>query len=838
MKPTAFVFESSSFQAKERRAVFSYSIRFKDQPDLHFKESLSFPVGKIQTLPPALLKEFLKNLHLVLGVSYFKLYCPAKLELPYALTKEEAAFWTELYQKGLGEFFFRNKIDFRRLARFPSSTKAALFIPHTIPTEERALLGIGGGKDSIVAGELLKERALPCTAFVVETEKESPVVNEVIKMMGLKKLVVRRTLDPQLFTPLKGATNGHVPISAVFAFVGSFTAALYGYRYVVVANEASSNFGNARYLGQEINHQWSKSAEFEAAFQNHVRQRLTPSVQYFSAIRHFYEIRTVETFTRTPKYFPVFTSCNRNFRVHHERPGDLWCGECPKCAFVFAQLAAFLPPAKLLAFFHKNLFETEALLPLFKDLSGLGKLKPFDCVGTFEETRAALHLAAPKWHKTLALQTLLPLLKKKFPKDTPELLLKVQNAPTLPAHFKFLGLKNALLLGYGKEGEITQRYLKKYYPSLALTVADQAQNPHYLKQQDKAEFAIRTPGLPKQNLTIPYTTATNIFFAHTQNLTIGVTGSKGKSTTASVVAHLFNAGGYDAELLGNIGKPMLEALLKPAPEDRIYVLELSSYQLDDCTYSPNIALVTNLFPEHMTYHGGIAPYYDAKKNIFLHQTLTDLFVFNPRHLLLKKWAKEAPGQIEPFSSWKPPFTPLLGEHNQSNVSAAVAIADLFKVPRKTLAAALRDFKALPHRLENVGTFKGITFYDDAISTSPESTLEAIKALTPLAPIGTIFLGGEDRGYDFTVLEKALRRHKIKNLVLFPDTGARILTSHKGFKILKTTSMKEAVEFAFQNTPKGQLCLLSTASPSYSLWKNFEEKGDDFQSQIRRLARDA
>lgn len=836
MKHSSFHFESATFHPRERRADFCYAILRPGQKPLRFKETLSFPAGKIQTLPAAQLKTFLKDLHLVLGLSYYKLYCPPTLKVPYTLSKDEAAFWNTVYEKGLGEFFFRNKIDFRGLIRFPSSAKAQPVLPQELPTEEKVLLGIGGGKDSIVAGELLRERKLPCTAFILETGPSSPIAEDVIRSMKLKKLVVRRSLDAQLFAPPEGAFNGHIPISAIFAFVGVFTAALYGFRYVAVGNEASSNVGNARYLGTEINHQWSKSAEFEALLQGHLRRHLTPSVEYFSAIRHFYEIRTVQTFVRYPEYFKVFSSCNRNFRVHKDRPAARWCGECPKCAFVFGLMAAFLPPQKLIPIFGKNLFEEKALLPLWKDLAGLGSLKPFDCVGTFEETRAALRLAAPEWGKTTALKTLLPLVEKNFPNESADQLLAVQDAPTLPAHLKFLGLSEVLLLGYGKEGRVTERYLKKYYPKLRIRIADQGLTPTYLDEQKNAEFAVKTPGLPKQQLNIPYTTATNIFFAQNRAPTVGVTGSKGKSTTASLVAHLLNAGGVKAQLLGNIGKPMLEALLNKQASGQVYVLELSSYQLDDCTRSPHVAIVTNLFPEHMSYHGGIEPYYAAKKNILLHQSPADFFIVNPKHPLLKTWTKEARGGVLPFSNGQVPFTPLLGEHNRSNVAAALAAAELFKIPRKTLTSALRDFKALPHRLENVGTHHGITFYDDAISTSPESTIEALKALTPLAPIGTLFLGGEDRGYDFTALEKALRRFKVKNLVLFPDTGDRLLRSTRGFTILRTTSMKEAVAFAFSHTPKGQLCVLSTASPSYTLWKNFEAKGDEFQKQIQLQAR--
>lgn len=849
MNATAFLFKTARYSPSKRRLDFTYEVTFKGHAPLHFKEALILPRGKTQKLPPAFLKELLKNLHLVLGLSYYKLYCPKKIEMPYALTEWEAGFWHDLYERGLGEFFYRNQIDYRGLIHFPFSKKAKPqvcaegtieegrakpFMPVSLPTKESALLGIGGGKDSIVAGEFLKKRKLPLTGFVLETGKPSPVVKDVAKTMGLKLLTVERSLDPQLFKPLPGSFNGHIPISSIFAFVGVFAAALYGHRYVVVANEASSSFGNLNYLGREINHQWSKSIDFEGRFQTHVSLNLTRDITYFSAIRHLYEIRVVEEFIKHPKYFTKFTSCNRSFRVDKERPKTLWCGECAKCAFVFAELAAFLKPTELLPIFGKNLFDDETLLPLYKDLCGMGKLKPFDCVGTFEESRAALRRAGKNWGKTKLLKSLLPLLAEKFSHDNDAALFKIQEARSLPAHFKFLGLKDVLILGYGKEGKVTEQYLKKFYPSLPIRIADQANDPNYLALQNEADFVVKTPGLPGSQVTVPYTTATQIFFAHDRHFKFGVTGSKGKSTTASLLAHILKTAKKPVQLLGNIGSPMLDVLIKKSAPKTAYVLELSSYQLEELRQSPNVAVITNLFPEHMNYHGNIDNYYDAKLNLIRFLGPKDTFICNAAHPLLKKWGK-IPVNVVPFSKWVPAKTNLLGEHNRSNTGAAIAAATaVYDIPKATLSKAVASFQPLRHRLQKIGTFKGITFYDDAISTSPESTIEALKALSPLAPIGTIFLGGEDRGYDFTELEKELRRHKIPNLVLFPDTGKRILKSRKGFTVREANSLKEAVKLGYELTPKGHICLLSTASP-HAFGMSFEDRGDEFQRLVKKAA---
>lgn len=806
----SFIFKKTSFDPKKKQIELSYEISFKEGKPLKFTETVLLPKVP-KEVPKELLKKALEGVHLMLGISYYKLYCPSKVEIPYALSAEQAAFWTTVYQKGLGEFAFRNKLDPHDFAKFPSKKVATIAVD--FERQDRSLLGIGGGKDSIVAGELLKEAGFEFDAFLAETERRSPVVANVVKTMKVGSLTLERKLDPQVFAVHEDAYNGHVPISGVFAFLGLLAAILYDYRYVIVGNEHSSNFGNTKYKGMEINHQWSKSAEFESLLQEYTRRFITPSVTYFSLLRPFYEIRIVEMFVKYPKYFKVFTSCNRSFKVHKERGQTLWCGECAKCVFVWTLLSAYLKKPELVKIFGKDLYADAALQPMFKDLMGKGSMKPFDCVGTFEEMQEAYAMAwgnakFPEVHRTVA-------------------------APTVPMPFRLLGMKNVLILGYGKEGQVTHDFLKKKWPKLKVGIADASQRADYLSEQENYDCVIKTPGIPKTEVTRPHTTATNLFFAQNKNFTVGVTGSKGKSTTSSLIAHLLKTGGKKVRLMGNIGKPMLSAALGPVKKDEIFVLEMSSYQLDDSAYSPNIAVVTNLFPEHMTYHGGLENYYEAKRNIIKWQKEEDAFIYNPKNARLKAWAKEARCEVVPFAAKLPDAQiPLLGEHNVDNVRAAVTVARRLGVSEAAIKKGIQTFKALPHRLEFVGTHRGIHFYDDAISTTPESTIQALKALKK---VDTIFLGGSDRGYDFKELEKALRSAKVRNLVLFPDTGARMLKSRNGFTILETRSMEAAVRFAYENTAPGKICVLSCASPSYSLWKNFEEKGDLFQALVKKLA---
>ena len=840
-KATVFEFTSYKFEPAKRRIIFNYETEFKDKKPLFFTETIILPtIPKIGVNEKKAVNKLLEALHIVLGISYYKFYCPPAVAFAKAgatLSKREANFWNIVYKNGLGEFFYKNKLDPKTSPKFPYS-KNVKTTNYLIPIKNsRCLLGIGGGKDSIVVAELLKERNFDITAFSVQTNKSSELVDDIIDTIGIKSLKIKRVLDPKVFDT--HPYDGHIPISAIYAFLGVLSAVLYKYSYVIVGNEYSSNFGNVTYKLQIINHQWSKSFEFEKLFDDYVKNIISPDISYFSLLRPFYEIRIVKMFSKLKKYFPYFSSCNRNFRIN-EKSNSLWCGECPKCVFVFTLLSAFLKKKELLDIFKKNLYQDKNLLPLFKDVLGFGNMKPFDCVGTFKEAQSAIYLTQSVFARNFIM--------RQIGKDIvfyPETL-ATNKETNIPEQFRFLGMEHALIVGYGKEGKITKKYLQKYYPKIKIGIADEKQGSDYLKQQEHFDIAIKTPGVHKDLVKVPYTTATNIFFSEIKGkyLTIGVTGSKGKSTTASLIFEIIKASGKEVQLLGNIGKPMLEVLLRPIKKGTIFVLELSSYQLDDLTFSPDISVVTNLFPEHMDYHKGLKNYYSAKKNIINFQSKDNYFIYNPENRELSQWLKAYQGKAMPFVKSIPvkdSAIPLLGEHNKNNIKAAITVAKVLNISDTAIKNAVKNFKALPHRLEFIGEFKGIKFYDDGSSTNPESAILAIKALKH---VDTIFLGGEDRGYDFSDLENTIKKYKIENVVLFPDSGKKILTStlrhdsgqEGGLNVLYTSSMQAAVRFAYQNTKKGSICLLSGASPSYSLWKNFDEKGRQFKKAVKKLAR--
>lgn len=417
---------------------------------------------------------------------------------------------------------------------------------------------------------------------------------------------------------------------------------------------------------------------------------------------------------------------------------------------------------------------------------------------------------------------------------------------------------NVCIIGFGKEGQAMLQALENVAWDGDVTLADKKKDfthpnhpvitgDDYLEQIDAAGFdlIIKSPGIPPHPLFQKWghklTTPTQIFFdsiKDTGAMVIGVTGSKGKSTTSSLIAAILKEDGRDVHLVGNIGEPSISHI-DDAKKGAIFVLEMSSYQLMDLTVSPHIAVVTSFFPEHLDYHGTLENYLEAKKHIARFQSPQDSVFFCTNHSGCIEIAKEGEGRKIPFSEADCPVSldeiNLIGEHNISNIAGAYKVCESLGVHPDVAVKAIKAFKGLKHRLQFVGNIHGIDWVDDAISTTPESAIAALHALK--GKVDTIILGGQDRGYDFAELAKEVVASGLTNVILFPDTGARIRASIEASDAAKkismhdTHSMEEAVAIAKNVTKPGSTCLLSTASPSYNMFKNFEDKGDQFQKQI-------
>jgi UDP-N-acetylmuramoylalanine--D-glutamate ligase len=410
--------------------------------------------------------------------------------------------------------------------------------------------------------------------------------------------------------------------------------------------------------------------------------------------------------------------------------------------------------------------------------------------------------------------------------------------------------KDVIFIGQDREWKSFESFIPTHaqirsLKSIFITDENEAFYDEQLRALNPATTVIvKTAGYPGSKVPVAYTTPTKIFFTCARQLgakIVGVTGTKGKSTTASLIYNMLKQGGEPAILGGNIGVPMLD-MLADATERSIFVVELSSYQLAELDDSPDVAVITNLFRDHIDYHGSLEAYWEAKRNIMRFMTSDDTVIFNPDTEVVFHWLAELEVkniQIDKNENVDMSKSQLIGEHNKFNYLMAKAAAQVFGVDLFSCQHILKTFKPITHRLERVRTVHGITFIDDAIASQPEAAVAGITACVhEIGPVGCVMLGGQDRGYDFTELVKLLSTLMIPKLVLFPDTGAKIkamLPESYQPEILETRDMHEAVLWANEHCPSGSICLLSTASPSYSVWKDFEEKGDLFQKSVLGLS---
>jgi hypothetical protein len=411
----AFRFLACDYAADSGTARLRYA--FDDGPEL--VETIVFP--QASALAPARAAAFaqaLRLLHLVAGISYYKAGVPTRIRVENGgLDTATAEFLREVYFHGLGEFAYQNKLDLRerlssllpsgeggaqrRMRVRPSDHAAPMPDPHPpfghlLPMGEgkiglprRTLLPIGGGKDSLVSVELCKSIDEPATAVWIG---DSALIAACAERTGLPMLNIKRRLAPELFEYNRlGAYNGHIPVTAINSAILVCAAILYGFDAIVFSNERSASSATLEYDGQPVNHQWSKSLDFERGLRAHVQSHIAANLDYFSLLRPWSELAVARAFAKTARYDDVFSSCNRNFRILGDHPSDRWCGRCPKCHFVFLALAPFMPKPRLLAIFGHNLLDDPSLAPGFDALLEYRGHKPFECVGEGQESRAALY---------------------------------------------------------------------------------------------------------------------------------------------------------------------------------------------------------------------------------------------------------------------------------------------------------------------------------------------------------------------------------------------------------------------------------------------------------------
>lgn len=384
--------------------------------------------------------------------------------------------------------------------------------------------------------------------------------------------------------------------------------------------------------------------------------------------------------------------------------------------------------------------------------------------------------------------------------------------------------KKILIWGYGREGKSTERFINTFCSVKSLSVfegkADEIDESEY-------DYIIKSPGIKVDFYSEKYTSQTELFLEEFAPQTIGITGTKGKSTTSSMLYHALRAcRGENVTLVGNIGLPCLD-YYSQYKTDTIIVFEMSCHQLSHLKYSPHVAVFLNLFEDHLDYYGTPEHYFSAKKNITLHQGAEDFFYCGPNVPAIDTPAQKRMISRETPLSFQ---MKLAGEHNQFNAKFVYQICtELYGCSGEETRRAIERFSGLPHRMQFVANVNEVDYYDDSISTIPQATIEAVKSIPH---IKTVLIGGMDRHINYDILIEFITRHPEYTYILSYESGRRIYEAVSDLPCCHYQStLSEAVSLAKAITPKGGACLFSPAAASYGYFKNFEERGDAYAQLV-------
>ena len=424
---------------------------------------------------------------------------------------------------------------------------------------------------------------------------------------------------------------------------------------------------------------------------------------------------------------------------------------------------------------------------------------------------------------------------------------------------EYFNERNVLILGFGREGRSTYDIIRRNLPDKHIGIADRREleiydpnvtlhcGENYLDALNHYDTVIKTPGMSFRDVVVPETTEitcqTDMFLRFCDCTVVGITGTKGKTTTSTLIFKMLREAGLDACLIGNIGVPVLDNLAEG--ESEVAVIEMSSHQLEFTTASPHIAVMTNIYPEHLDHYNGFGGYVAAKLNIIRHQTGCDYFICNAQQnfdeyynfsktnaTVIKVCLDGGKGDeaiIEAAASNER----LRGIHNRQNVCLAATAVRCIGVSDEDILEAVKNFKGIENRMEPIGEYCGIKFYNDAIATIPHAVECAVEAL---GDVDTLIFGGMDRGIDYSGFIKYLESSRIKNLIGLPDTGINIcntlLANGSTKNIFLAEDMEAAVDAAFRFTREGKSCIMSPAASSYNVYKDFEDKGNHYKTLVK------
>ena len=432
----------------------------------------------------------------------------------------------------------------------------------------------------------------------------------------------------------------------------------------------------------------------------------------------------------------------------------------------------------------------------------------------------------------------------------------------------YLKDKKIAIVGFGKEGKSTYNFLRKYLSNQKITIIDNnsnlLENNIELKADKNLEFIlgekalddleiydllIKAPGVRFKDLDISkfkskITSQLGLILDFFRNNIIGITGTKGKSTTTSLIYKVLKDQEKDAYLLGNIGIPIFDYVDKFTDES-ILVIEMAAPQLEFVKNSPHIGLILNLFEEHLDFFGTKELYFLSKMNMFKYQNESDYGIYTSENNTLNNYIEagnynnnlidisddiKIENNFVTFNNKKlyniNDERLLLGKHNLSNILFVLRLSELLNLDLEKTIKSINSFESLEHRMEYVGLIDGVKYYNDSIATIPSAVMNAIETLNP----DTVIFGGMDRGIDYSELINYFNKSNVENFICMPDTGYTIGKKLQDKNVYFIETLEDAVKKAKEVSKK--ICVMSPAAPSYNAFKNFEEKGNLYKKYLK------
>lgn len=387
-----------------------------------------------------------------------------------------------------------------------------------------------------------------------------------------------------------------------------------------------------------------------------------------------------------------------------------------------------------------------------------------------------------------------------------------------------LNNKKVLIWGYGREGKSTENFIREHCVGVEVEIFEGKREEI---EESKYDYIIKSPGIYVENYGENYISQTELFLEEFKGQTIGITGTKGKSTTSSLIYHVLSkAKGDNVFLVGNIGFPCLDYYDR-IDSDSIIVFEMSCHQLSHLKFSPHVAVFLNLYEDHLDYYKTLENYFNKKKNITLNQSEDDYFYCGDN---VPDFYTKAQKTVINYNDSQSFDMKLKGEHNQFNARFVYRICnEIYGVDGEFIRESIKSFNGLEHRLQNIGNVNGVDFYNDSISTIPNATIRAIESVKNTK---TVIIGGMDRHINYDVLIDYIKANNNYNYILSYESGKRIFDSlPKMENLYYVSDLKASVELAKRITPSGCACVFSPAAASYGYFKNFEERGKAYTDLV-------